>query len=177
MTALQNRLESLGRHPLLKQGSLSLRIYNELRMRPEQRVKDVAHTLLEPTNSVRGSIQRMVGAGLLIPVKMQVGNRVVVGYTVNDETQTGYARDTVEVEVVVYVNDCGEYSARCAVVNQLPTASDDNPTPIKSHVVKVVVPKPREVRMRESFSESYTPGHARGQGPLLDLTPEKEDFE
>jgi len=153
MTALRNDTKSWAKHRLLKQGSLTQRVFLEVRARPDQRAIDIANMLKEDRDSVRGAVQRLVGEGLLVPVDKQVGQRVVTAYQARTDNETGMGRDKVKVEVIVYVNDYGEYSATAKVVNQMPTAPEDNPQRIKRTYFDVVVPRPTEsVKVRAAAS-------------------------
>jgi len=168
MTAIQNRRDSMGRHPLLKQNSLSHRVFMHLKQYPELTLTELASGIHEEYQVVNGCVQRMKKHGLVYMVPKQHGDRVVYGYCANLENETGHARDVVEIETTVFVNDYGEYSVKAVLVSQLVSATGDNAKPIVTHVFKLAVPKPKETRMRDMFSDNYIPG-SRKDGPIIDL--------
>lgn len=144
MVSVQRETQSKGRHPLLKIGSLSLRIFTYLKGHPDSTITQIADVLLEEYPSVNGSIQRMKLAGLLIGVPEQKGNRTITVYRAVTENETGSPRDKVEFQVEVFVNDFGEYSVVAKALNQMPTAREDNPRLIHRAEFYVAVPKPTE---------------------------------
>jgi hypothetical protein len=165
--AIQNRRETKGRHPLLKVGSLASRVFLQLKQGGDQTIRQVADTLLEEYQSVNAQIQRMKGEGLIIEVPKQKGNRTVKAYQAVVENETGFARDKVSVEVTFYVNEFGEYSAIAKVVNELPTAREDNPRPIHRATFYAAVPKPNEPLKTREIWEGLQTSHAKNLQPLI----------
>lgn len=166
--ATQNKKHSLGRHPLLKSGLLTKRVFTALKLNPGLTIPELASRLTEIPQSVNGALQRMKAEGLVIGQPAQKGNRVTTVYRPVIENEGGFARDKVEFEVTVYVNDYGEYSIKAKVTDESPLSYEGNPQPIHSAKFYVAVPKPseptktRQIFHAEDAQIAYT--------MLLDLT-------
>lgn len=145
MTALQNRKVALGRHPLLRTGSLAHRIFNFLKTSEDGcTIQQIASHEREIPQSVNGMLQRMKRHGLVTTQPINKGNRVVTGYFAVTENESGHARDELAIEVLVMVNDYGEYSAVAQVVGESPLAHEGNPKSWHKHTFTMAVPKPGE---------------------------------
>lgn len=140
---------------MLKAGTLAHRIFNQLKLVPEGLTNgELAEMLIEPRQSIRRTVYDMVEAGLLSRVNRVVYGRLITNaYKANTAVETGFPRDTVEIESVISVNEAGEYSVQSRVVGGLPTAYGDNPKPL--HVVRhtVTVPKPEECTIKIGFHD------------------------
>lgn len=164
MTALQNRREAKGRHPLLKVGTLAQRIFNHLKWTPGATIAEIAKSLHEQNQSVNGMLQRMKREGLILTQHVQRGSRVVTGYFTVRENEGGYARDKVTIETVICVNEYGEYLAKSKVVGEHPFAHDCGYTAIHIVTYEAAVPKPSEpYKTRVPFAHSDM-----GEGLVID---------
>jgi biotin operon repressor len=173
-TALQTRVIRKGRNPLLRVGSTALLIFQHLRMYPGQTIDQIAKALSMEYQSVNGMIQRMKRHGLIIKKPVQKGNRVISGYYIINENETGVARDVVDIITTIYVNDYGEYSCQSRIGGQAPTARLRNPKPIHQVVHQAAVPKPTEPHStRDIFDESFT-GEIK-EGLIIDGSVVKHD--
>lgn len=145
MTALQNRKEAKGRHPLLKVGSLAQRIFNHLKViRPGATIKEIASSLMEQPQSVNGMLQRMKREGLILTQPVQRGARVVTGYFAVRENEGGYARDKVTIVTTICVNEYGDYLAKSKIVGEHPFAHEGRHTAVHTVTYEAAVPKPTE---------------------------------
>ncbi|MET4190708.1 MULTISPECIES: helix-turn-helix domain-containing protein [unclassified Bradyrhizobium] len=168
--SLQNRRVTKGRHPLLKIGMLSGRIFRELKEKGDMTITQIANSLKEEYQSVNAQVQRLKSEGLVISVPTQKGNRTVSMVRAVTENETSFARDKVEIETTVYVNAYGEYSAISRVINQLPTATEDEPKPVHVHRHYIAVPRPSEpAKTRQMFDKEFKGGvPSDGEGTVID---------
>ena len=125
-----------GRHPLLRRPDHFM-VYSYVDENP-------GSTLLNIRQDLKVKHQRvseLVDAGLLRVVgKTGKYNQ----YETVRENMTGAGRDRVEVEVTVYVNEYGEFTADTKVVGQVPFAGDLPRVPVVHKRYTVMVPRPNE---------------------------------
>lgn len=172
---LQNRKISEGRHPLLKLGSSNYELYNTLRRFPASTALELSNKLHIKHETVKRQLRKLKAEGLIADSGERRGNLPCL--IVVTENESGFARDKLDVEITVYVNDYGEYSIKAALKGQLPTAVEDNPKPVHTQRYKMAIPKPDEPFMtRQLFSDDYEPSTTTGsknsvviEGEIVDI--------
>lgn len=153
-THLQNRRTSLGRHPILKLGSSAWAVYYDIKTHPGTR-EEASHARVHLSSRLyKRTLNRLLEEGL---VRDRRTIRDVRKLYAVPQNEAGYPRDLVEVEIVVYVNKYGEYSARANLAGQLQSAGEDQPVAVLTKNVQLRVPKPDEPNSTKGiFDRRYT---------------------
>lgn len=118
------------RHPLLKHGTVHLSVYNYIKANPGAGRRELAH--LTASGQPMSDLMR---EGLITPISEKPYK-----YRVVQENETGKARDKVQVNIAVFVNKFGEFSAVSELVGQKPTATEDFPQLVAYREVTIPIP-------------------------------------
>lgn len=145
------------RHPLLKAGSPALMLYRYIEQHPGCNSQDLRR--LYPSGQ---AITDMLNEGL---IERRGERRGHYKFYVLPGNSTGQGRDQVQVEVILFVNDYGEYSAGVSMVNQRLTAHEDNPREIMRQMVTLRPARPDEPYAARVVIDVNEPAHAEAPQP------------
>lgn len=147
-TATVNKNQHSMRHPLLKHGSVPLRIYRYIQQKPGCMHKDFAFysTSSQP-------VTNLLNAGL---IRTEGDKKSSYRYYAVPENETGPGRDQLNIKIQLFMNKYGEYSIAASLDGQRLTAHEDHPAHVLDKNVRISVPSPREVLLKRDVSDVHT---------------------
>jgi hypothetical protein len=167
-TALQNRKETLAAHPLLDNRLLTGKLYQHIKAHPGVCVPELRASFRRPYYTLKEAVGKLKREGLVKDIsKTTHKGRVVSRLQAISENESAFPRDAIELSIVIYVNDYGEYYAETYLEGELPSARNNNPRPIHNLNLKTRVPRPFEsYKTRQIFDASIVPKKADYKEPL-----------
>jgi hypothetical protein len=173
-TSLQNRRETLAPHPMLADvHSVTAKVYTNIKINPGITVPALAERLRRKYYTIKSAVTRLKDEGLVIEYPHEgrsKSKRPVKRLRVVSEHESNYRRDKLTVDIIVSVNDYGEYSIEAFLDGELPSAKTGARV-FHSKTVKLSVPRPVETfKTRQIFHEE--PLNSTSKGKTLTIEGE-----